>query len=131
MKSINIRAVRTTEIEFKNALEGEGRIDIGTSYSYNVRYGQNNVCRGEFTATVNDKNDPDKFHIKLTCVGIMSLPEGMTKEDAHRASYEALFPYVRAQVTGITAGAGIPPIYIPFIDISGQEIYRIEIPRKN
>ena len=37
--------------------------------------------------------------------------------------------YVKALVSTITAGAGIPPIYIPYIDISDKSIYRVEMPR--
>ena len=56
---------------------------------------------------------------------------GTQKEVLHLQTYDALFPYVKAFVSSFTANAGIPPIFIPYIDISDKNIYRVEMPRGN
>lgn len=130
MKGIQIRHIRTEELSFVNKMEHNSKLSISSQYSYNVRYAKENLCRGEFTAKVVSKEDPERFSIGITLIGLFAFEEGISKEDIHRATYEQLFPYVRAAVTNLTANAGIPPIYIPIIDITGQSVYRIELPHK-
>ncbi len=59
----------------------------------------------------------------------MTAPE-MEKEILHLKTYDALFPYVKSFVSTLTVNAGIPPVMIPYVDISGQNIYRVEMPIK-
>lgn len=132
MKAITIRSVRIEELSFINKVEQNGlKMSIQNKYSYNVRHAQNQVGRGEFTVEVVNSDAPEIFSIKLVLVGIFAYSGDISKEEIHRASYDELFPYVRAAVTSVTATAGIPPIYIPYVDISGQSIYRIELPHKD
>ena len=62
---------------------------------------------------------------------MFSTAPGAEKEVLHLQTYDVLFPYVKSFVTTFTANAGIPPIYIPYIDISDQNIYRVEMPKGN
>ena len=131
MNNINILAIKTQELIFTNKIEqAQVEMSIGNKYAYNVRYGSNNICRGEFTAEVFRNEDPESFNIKITMIATFSHPPETSKEDIHRYSYGEIFPYVRAAVTNATASAGIPPIYLPYVDISGQDVYRIELPKK-
>ena len=130
MKDIQLKGTKITELSFINKLENNSQITIGNKYSYNVRYAPNNICVGEFTAELADSQKPDKFLIKLTYAGIFSYPESMARDAIHLKTYDMLVPYVRAAITDLTASAGIPPIYIPYIDISGEKIYSIKFPTK-
>lgn len=130
MKNIQLKAYRIEELAFVNKLPVNTKIELSNKYSYNVGYSKINTCRGEFKAEICDKNNPDKFNIKITLIGVFVTPAEMEKEKLHVATYDAIFPYVRAAVSNLTVNAGIPPIMIPYADISGQSIYRVEIPGK-
>lgn len=128
---ITMRRDKTEELHFINKLDKNGmKINIGNQYAYNVQYSAENLCRGEFTAEVFSKQNPEQFSIKIVQQATFSYDPALSKEEIHRLTYKEIFPYVRAAITGVTAGAGIPPIYIPYVDIAGQDIYRIELPGK-
>ncbi len=114
------------EISFVNRLENGTRIELGNKYSYNVSYGNNNTCRGQFSIEVADKANPDKFKIKTVVIGMFEIKNDIPKEKIHVETYKELFPYVRALISTVTTNTGIPPVIIPAIDIEGQSIYKFE-----
>lgn len=130
MKEFELKLCRVESVDFVNKLKNNTKIEIKNKYSYNVGYTQNNTCTGEFTAEVFDKNDVNRFHITVNMKAVFITEPGVSKEVLHVKTYEAVFPYVKVFITNLTASAGIPPIYIPFIDISNQSIYRVEMPPK-
>lgn len=130
MKNIQLKAYRIEELNFVNKLPVNTKIELTNKYSYNAGYSKINTCRGEFKAEIFDKNNPDKFSIKITLIGVFIIPAEMEKEKLHVATYDAIFPYVRTAVSNLTVNVGIPPIIIPYADISGQSIYRVEMPGK-
>lgn len=125
---LTFKAYKIEEMQFINKIKSTKKIEIKNSYSYNVRYTNQNICEGKFTVNINDKEDPDVFSIKLVLCGIFSFDPDMERETIHVQTYKELFPYARTVVTTITANAGIPPIIIPNMDIENKEIYRIENP---
>ncbi len=131
MNQLQIKGTKITELSFINKLEKNAQLKIGNKYSYNVRYAPNNICVGEFTAEIEQAENADQFSIKLVYSAVFSYPADMGRDEIHLKSYDALFPYVRATIASITASAGIPPLHIPYIDISGEEIYQIKIPTKS
>ena len=82
---------------------------------------------GELTAKITDKTAPDEFKITVTATGVFRFKEGTAKEVLHVETYNDMFPYMRAFISTLTSNSGIPPIIIPFIDISKKEIYRFEM----
>ncbi len=129
MKEFELKSYKITAINFVNSLDVPTKLELNYQYSYNVGYSAHNTCRGEFKAEVKDKKLADKFSLTVTVAGIFTTAEGVAKEVLHVKTYDALFPYVKALVSTMTASAGIPPIYIPYIDISNKNIYRVEMPR--
>lgn len=129
MKEFELKGYRIESCRFVNKLNGVQKIELTHKYSYNVGYSSNNTCKGEFKAEIADKNHPDSFSLILVVSGGFATTPGTPKEVLHVKTYDALFPYVKSIVTTFTASAGIPPIYIPYIDISDQNIYRMEIPK--
>lgn len=127
MEKPAMRAFKVVDVSFKNDVKESKKIELGFGYSYNVKYSNQNTCIGEFTAKITDKTNEDEFNIKITATGIFSFKQGEVKERLHVETYNEIFPYVRAFVTTLTSNAGIPPIIIPFIDISNKEIYRVEM----
>ena len=136
MKEFELKSYKITGLDFVNSLEKQKnfleqpiKLELNYQYSYNVGYKNDNTCRGEFKAAIKDKKLADKFALTVTVAGDFSTAPGVAKEVLHVKTYDALFPYVKALVSSFTASAGIPPIYIPYIDISEQSIYRVEMPR--
>ena len=129
MKEFELKSYKITAINFVNSLDVPTKLELNYQYSYNVGYSAHNTCRGEFKAEIKDKKLADKFSLTVTVAGIFTTAEGVAKEVLHVKTYDALFPYVKALVSTMTASAGIPPIYIPYIDISNKNIYRVEMPR--
>lgn len=123
---VTLKGYKVSEIRFVSKLESGTRVELGNRYSYNVSYAPNNVCRGMFNITVEDKENPDKFGITLVLEGFFEFEQGMEKEKVHVQSFKELFPYARAIVTTVTANSGIAPLILPPIDIESQDIYRFE-----
>ena len=126
MAIVQMKGHKVSELQFVNKLENGTRVELGNKYNYSVNYSNGNVCRGEFSIEVADKEDPSRFGIRAVVVGIFEFDPQMEKERVHVQSFKELFPYVRALITTVTANCGIPPVTIPPIDIEGQEIYRFE-----
>lgn len=127
MKKANMQGFKLTGVEFVNNIKAQKKIELGFSYSYNVKYSNQNTCIGEFTAKITDKSDPDEFKIIVKGQGMFKFEQDTPKEQLHLSTYDDIFPYVRAFVTTLTSNAGVPPIIIPYIDISKKEIYRFEM----
>ena len=129
MKEFDLKNYKITELQFVNKLDRPAKLELNYQYSYNVGYSDHNTCRGDFKAVIADKKLAEQFSITVTVTGDFTTEQGVAKEILHVKTYDALFPYVKALVSAFTAGAGIPPIYIPYIDISNKSIYRVEMPR--
>ena len=68
----------------------------------------------------NDTEKPMKLELKSSySYGVRYL--------SGKNIYDQLFPYLRSTVTTITANAGIAPVIPPYIDISKQNIYRVDM----
>lgn len=127
MTNATLTGFKVSKAEFENNIKANKKIELGFGYSYNVKYSNQNTCIGELTAKITDKTAPDEFKITVTATGVFRFKEGTAKEVLHVETYNDMFPYMRAFITTLTSNAGIPPIIIPFIDISKKEIYRFEM----
>ena len=130
MKEPELKGYKVSEVRFINKIQGNRKLELTNKYSYNVGYSKVNTCRGEFRAEVTDKNCPDQFSITVVVEGFFVTTGDMAKEVLHVKTYDALFPFVKSVVASITVNAGIPPVLIPYVDISEQSIYRVEMPIK-
>ena len=130
MKEIELKGYKVNEVRFINKVQGNKKLELSNKYSYNVGYSKVNTCKGEFRAEVADKNDPDQFSITVVLEGFFVTAPNMEKEILHLKTYDALFPFVKSVVASLTVNAGVPPVLIPYVDISGQNIYRVEMPIK-
>lgn len=128
MNDFEFKGYKISEISFVNKIQGNRKIELNNKYSYNVGYSKINTCRGEFRAEIFDKTSPELFSVTVVMEGYFSINGEVAKELLHVKTYEALFPYVKAAVSTITANAGIPPVMMPYVDISKQNIYRVEMP---
>lgn len=130
MKNLKLNAYKIEELNFINKIKANTKIELKNSYSYNVRYTNQNICEGKFTVTIVDKENPEAFSVKLVLAGIFAFAPETEREVIHVQTYKELFPYARAVITTVTANAGIQPIMIPDMDIESREIYRFDNPNK-
>ena len=124
MSNVSFKSFRATEIEFVNKHDNGTRIEFENKYTYNVKYNHNNLCMGEFTVEVFDKNNKEKFHIKAVMCGIFSYNPEVKKEVLHVETFKEIFPYARTMISSLTVNAGLPPVIIPSFDIEKQSIYK-------
>lgn len=127
MKKLALKAYKVSNIELKNKVQGAVKLQLKNQYSHNVKYGKDNNCEGIFTVKISDGNGNENFGITATVQGIFTWEGELDREQAHKETFAALFPYARALVSTLTANAGMMPIMIPPVDIENQEIYRIEM----
>ena len=130
MKELELKGYKVNEVQFVNKIQGNRKLELANKYSYNVGYSKVNTCKGEFRAEIYDKETPDQFSITVVLEGFFVTAANMEKEILHVKTYDALFPFVKSVVATLTVNAGIPPVLIPYVDISGQNIYRVEMPTK-
>ncbi|MBQ6626980.1 MAG: protein-export chaperone SecB [Ruminococcus sp.] len=126
MAFVSLKGYKVDKIDFIANLENGTKVQMGNKYQYNVQYGNNNMCKGEFDIEIFDSQHPDKFKIHVVMTGFFEFKKGEKKEIIHTETFKALFPCVKAFIITISANCGIPPIMIPEIDIDNQQIYRID-----
>ena len=126
-----LKGYKTEEFHFVSKLPGNTKINLSNKYSYNVGYSNQNTAKGEFRAEIFDKDNPEKFRVDIVISAIFATDKGADKAKLHVETYNMLFPYVKSSVAMLTGAMGIPPVNIPFADISKQNIYRLEMPQKN
>ena len=128
MKDFELKLTKVENVDFVNKLPPNTKIELQNKYSYNVGYSKLNTCQGEMRVEVTDKNSPDRFRIVAVMKGYFVINGEIPKEQLHVKTFDALFPHLKAFITSLTASAGIPPVYIPYVDISNESIYRVEMP---
>lgn len=128
MKDFELKLTKVENVDFVNKLPPNTKIELQNKYSYNVGYSKLNTCQGEMRVEVSDKNSPDRFRIVAVMKGYFVINGEIPKERLHVKTFDALFPHLKAFIVSLTASAGIPPVYIPYVDISNESIYRVEMP---
>ena len=127
MGKIMLLAQGASEIQFENKHPHGTKMQLSNRFSHNVGYGKDNTCRASLEVTVSDKEKPELFSIKAVVFGIFRYDADLSREEVHKESFRELLPYARALVTTLTANAGLPPIYLPPVNLDGQSVYRVEM----
>ena len=125
MANATLKGCMSPEISYINKMPSGAQLQLDTKFSYNVKYSKELTCQGEMTVTVNAKNAPENFAIKVKMLGAFTYKEGADKDLLHVETFQILLPFVRALVSTVTTNAGIPPIILPNVNMEGQSIYRI------
>ena len=130
MARIRILNHSAKEIVYKNNMQRSESFELTNRCRFNMGFTNGNLCRGEMTMEVFNKNDPESFSLKLVVVGNFVMEDESTRDDVHRTCYKVLFPLAKAMVTAMTVTANVPPLFFPDIDIDSQSIYVVENPKK-
>ncbi len=128
MKNALLQGFKITNVEFVNNIKvASKKIELGFNYSYNVKYSNKDICVGELTAKITDKTAPDEFRITVVGQGIFKFSQESSKEQIHFSTYDDMYVHMRSFISTLTVNSGMPPINIPYIDISKKDVYRVEM----
>ena len=125
MAKVNLKNTFVTDIEFKNKPQSESLI-LQQKFSYSVKYTSTNICRSELTSVIHSQ-DNEGFSLLFTMVGIFDFDPSLKREEIHKQSYLALYPFAKAFCAGLTNSCGMMPLYITEIDVDSREIFRIDL----
>ena len=121
---IDFKGVTGEELSFKLnrvRLNPDDKLDIKPQFSRQVRKVTNNEKINFVALSVkieSTEEEPKPFNINVTMVGVFEVED--IKNDAEERSFvieatKTLYPYLRAAVTNLTAGAYVAPLNLPVI----------------
>ena len=124
--ALEMKLIKADEVTFVNRMAPGSRITLSFRYNHQLRYPAAGIAHAELSVMAEDKENPDKFKLKLVQTGVFAVPEDMSREDIHIATFGEMYPYMAALCNTVTAATGIPPIRIPKIKINSENVYRID-----
>ena len=130
MEKATLKHFSVKEITAINKKVSSEKIELENKYNYNMRIVGNTKCVGEFTVTVEDKNDRENFKISATCLAAFDYPQGKGATELHIETMSEIFLHVKAFILTLTTNMGITPIYLPQIDMGNISIINVKIPPK-
>ena len=126
MTIVSMKGYKVKELKFVNKHENGVKIQFTNKVSYNVRYTKNNICFGELSVEMFDKQAPEKFGVNLILDGFFEFDTQAKKETIHVSSFKELYPLAKSIVASVSVNAGIPPLILPPFDIESQAIYKFD-----
>jgi preprotein translocase subunit SecB len=129
---LNLVGFDVLELNFENKVQGSQKLEMETNVQYSVNIAANRPqCRGEAWLTVQDKSPNHLVTLKLHAVGVFSFaPVEITdevKRQLHIGTFEALYPYLSAQVACFTSLVGMPRFIIPKLNIAQDDVMIINM----
>lgn len=125
--NVEMKAYKVADISFTNKVNGKVQLKLKNKISHKVKYNNNDFCEATLDVEVSDPDYPDAISMKISVVGAFHVKNKIEKEFLHVETYNELFPFAKALVATISVNAGVPPIYLQYVDISNQEIYRFDM----
>ena len=123
---LEMKLIKADEVTFVNRLAAGSRVTFSFRYNHQLRYPAPGIAHAELSVMAEDKENPDKFKLKLVQTGVFSVPDDMSREDIHVATFSEMYPYMAALCNTVSAAAGVPPIRLPKIKINSENVYRID-----
>lgn len=112
-----------SSITFRQKKESTGERKVHVNY--NIEHEKNNEDESIFRVTITTKvyDDAKQIDLKLIAIGIfqimdLSISEELKRSLITRNTVAIMSPYIRSEVSLITAQPGLTPIQIPVIDIN-------------
>lgn len=126
--SIELQDSFVTRVDFSNQPQPPGtNIKLLHNYSYNVKYGKGDFCKGDLECHVKAEGLEDKIHLDFTICGVFRYSPDMPKEKVHTESYHLLYPAAAAFAATLTVNSGMRPIRLIKMDIKPSSIYRFDL----
>ena len=122
MQFIDYRADKINfEINDEYTTNKEKIVEISPTIKADIKDLEDN----KFTTTLNLKIEEESnslpFRLEITITGLFEIEEDLDCKDSLKQnnSIVILLPYLRSLVTAITAGANIPPLVLPVLNLNG------------
>ena len=125
--NVEMKAYKVANISFTNKVNGKVQLKLKNKVSHKVKYNNNNFCEATLDVEVSDPENPDVLNMNISVVGAFQVKNKIEKEFLHVETFNELYPFAKALVATISVNAGVPPIYLQYVDISNQEIYRFDM----
>lgn len=113
--------IRTNEISIKDNHLPEGQFNIPSKLTRNITKNNEDCFEVELVLEIeNSEENPFPIDLRISLTGIFevsSLPPEEVDGFLKIQAVQILFPYVRTMVSSITAGAMMPPIILPVVDV--------------
>lgn len=126
MSEVVLKEYKVKEVRFYNTFGNAQQITFSNKFGYNVKYTNEGVCIGELSVEMFDKDNPEKFGVKIIICGVFNYNTELKKEQVHILSFKELFPFAKSIVATVSVNAGVPPILLPSLDMEKQSIYKFE-----
>ena len=121
---LKLRRLSFSNIEYKRNIDlNLSDVKFGLDFHRNVVAIDDDNYRVELTASVFSDDDLKSIQIKATIVGFFVCEEQdqeMKKHLIYENSIAIMFPYLRSQITLISAQPDMHPIIIPPVNISAM-----------
>lgn len=107
------------KIEFLNNLTVQGQVDLTANYHTTVAVDADNskivIANAQFDMNGSQQDDGDSYlKVELHVVGIFEAQEETNAESIdNNELHTAMFPYVRAYISALTALSGMSAITLP------------------
>ena len=112
--------ITNSSISFKESVEISKETDIEFMQSRGVNQKENKF---RLILEVNIKDKNESLLINVICNGYFEFDKDLPEEEMsiffNTSAPAILFPYLRAYVSTLTALAGIPPVTLPTVNLSG------------
>lgn len=110
-------------INFEPVEEKSLELSFGSSFS--IKYADDyKHCLAILQQKVYAKDDPKLFSIDIDIQGAFECEEitDEKKQEIHVQCYYLLFPYVQMHIAQMCLAAGLPPLMIPPIKITSEDV---------
>lgn len=119
---LKLQSLFVEDIHFRRKERIEANMELKSNFEKHIDAIDANTFRVELKMKLVAPNE--ELDLAFTIVGIFSLPEGLSVEIKHemiqRNAIAIMFPYLRAQLTLITAQPGLTPIVLPPMNINAM-----------
>ncbi len=123
---VSLLGARATKIEVINNLTEAKEISIEIIHEFNVNYSADEEhCRGIIQAGIKMQGHPETLTVLCTVAGDFATQKTSTDEDkkkTHVECYYSLFPYAQSLVMRLCTDAGLPPFYLPIMEMKKENV---------
>lgn len=122
--AINLKELLFTNLSIHNTAGAFENVDMQISIEHSLDVDQENKsCVTKTSVSIVPENSAEldgEFAIRVNANAKFSIENDTPSpnEDLHVQTVQQVYPYVCAAVANITALAGIPPIRMPFLNVS-------------
>lgn len=125
MNTMSLKGIKIEELSFKInniRVEKDAKMEIKQNFSRQIRkFNDNDKVFAVVLSVIiaNTDDAPSPFDINIRIAGIFESKEAYSDGDMRYFAIDAtklLYPYLRSQMTNLTAMAYIPPINLPVVD---------------